>query len=310
MLCVKRICRLLNLNSENMFTNEGLKKISSYLTKIATTKSVATAGIYQAHLASYRKFYGRYKSDLEISLKDIKKMATRLYRVGRAKNPKLPRKSIKLQDLQSIKNGSLLKQAEAILESTEVKGLKLKPKQAVICRDALFIKILFSNLCRNGELVNLTVDEFNEAEEIQGRYVILIHTHKSSWCYGPSHMVVDSTLYQQMAQYLRLRPDTRTPVKEFFLNVKGKKCSTDSVCHALNREYKLQTNSTRRIRTTDIRMLGTTIVHSTRGPNERHLLARKLMHSIVTAEKSYKSATTSQEALKGYDLISQVFEMK
>ena len=120
---------------------------------------------------------------------------------------------------------------------------------------------------------------------------------------------LQSTVYEDMKKYLLYRPKTTGDVPEFFLNIKCERCKTDLVNHALNREYKEETDSSTRIRTTDLRMMATTAVHSTKGPKERHILARKLMHSLYTAEKSYKSATSSLEAIEGYELIAKVLNI-
>ena len=306
---VIRIFKLLDLNAQNIFKSQEFKKVSSYLYNIATKQSVATADIYLSHLRSYRTYLSQQRSNFDVSLADLKALASRLNRVGKAKNSKQPRKSIGMTAIQKMKNASISDRAEAILDRAAITGKLMTPRPAVTVRDSLWLKILLSNCCRNGELCSLTVKEFNEAEEINGKFIILIHDHKTSFRYGPSRIILSRPVYEDMKKYLLYRPKTKGDVPEFFLNIKCERCKTDLVNHALNREYKEETDSSTRIRTTDLRMMATTAVHSTKGPKERHILARKLMHSLYTAEKSYKSATSSLEAIEGYELIAKVLNI-
>jgi len=69
-------------------------------------------------------------------------------------------------------------------------------------RDFLLTEISLGNANRSGVLADMTVGQFSRARNVDGSYVVSVIDHKMPYSYGPTKIVLSSSLHSQVDAYV------------------------------------------------------------------------------------------------------------
>lgn len=287
-----------------MFLKAGLITLAQYLDRVAKT-SPNSALIYADHFKSFLSFLSdREYLDEKVSacaLKQLKSWRRKLR--GRSKNFRRARPTLEVAKLQQMLSGTTCTQARQLIAASQ----DLSATQLVTVRDYIWLTVLATNACRPAELTNMTLLEFNEAQQIDDCFIVAVSEHKTGRSRGASQLVLTTDIYKAMQFYQSQRPEAANDITQFFLTRSYGRTNTTLVAHALNREYG--TGREVRVRVGTIRRHVTTHVHRFHGYEDKDLLARKLNHSMPTAEAHYKDFTRGRDALRGSKLVIEALQV-
>ena len=79
--------------------------------------------------------------------------------------------------------------------------------------------IVFSNAQRPGVITNMTISEFQQRLNINGKILIQVLHHKTASSMGPANIVITPGQEKMMMQYLQLIRWKVVPQKDEFSNV-------------------------------------------------------------------------------------------
>lgn len=84
---------------------------------------------------------------------------------------------------------------------------RLKDGACLVARNHLVAILGLTNAQRAGSLINMTVEEFNERQEVDGRSVVLVRKHKTFASHGYARVVMTHETEEMVSTYARaLRP--------------------------------------------------------------------------------------------------------
>lgn len=313
MQCVRRIIALHGHTQDptRVYTKSGLSCLTRYLERIAKS-SPNSALIYLDNFRSFLNFLcdtERCHEDLKSQTRAFfKHLAPKLRGLARQAHSTRPRPTVNTDKVRQMLRSSTCTRAQELIARSRASstGNILSATELVAVRDYIWLNLLVRNCCRPGELTNLTVSEFDNAEKVEESYVVRVYNHKTAKSRGCSHLVLSKEVYAAMLMYKRMRPSSASTCPNFFLTRSFGPCSTTLVAHCLNREY----HGPQRVRITYLRRYVTTAIHASQGFEAKQLLARKLNHSPATAERYYLESLTGADALAGSRLVTGALQVK
>jgi len=114
-----------------------------------------------------------------------------------------------------------------------------------ICRDHLFVIIHFSNACRSGVTVNMTIEEYNKARHVpeKGGYIIEVQNHKTDFVYGPAQVFFTDYDFEMLQIFVNhARAQVSTTNNTVFLSWTGRSLASGDVSKRLHCLWKMAGN--------------------------------------------------------------------
>ena len=104
-----------------------------------------------------------------------------------------------------------------------------------LVRNNLLMRVALSNCQRTGCITNMTTKDFKAAEIRINHYIVKVEDHKTSTTYGPAEVIMDRTLYHDVANYIaHFRPISACPY--IFLTFNATQMDSGTVAAALTME--------------------------------------------------------------------------
>nr|XP_023665080.1 uncharacterized protein LOC111842576 [Paramormyrops kingsleyae] len=154
-------------------------------------------------------------------------------------------------------------------------------------------------------LVNLTLTEFNECQEIDNLYVINVSSHKTSGSFGRAKIALNNREYLWMQQFVQMRrrlsgyhhnPGT------FFFSSSGEPLK--KLCE-LVRKTCLDCGMCRGFSVTEIRSAVATCAQRNLPDDQRRLVAQIMCHSLTTADKFYVAELEVNDLQRGRAFVNE-----
>ena len=293
---------------DRIFAKPNLKKLGEWVSSAAQRLSARSACTYLGHLKSLYGFLyeaGMVEDAAHSRVTTyFKTWGKRIVRIGRRRACKPSMKAqIEKEDVRAMLSTPTSAKARQLLRRSRHDDKPFTVKEAIIVRDYLWLRLLSSNVCRTGELANMTLSEFQEAEAIENSFVIHVRTHKTASTHGPVTIVADKELFDDMKSYLQKRNAQNDSSDAFFLNRSGHKCTSDLVNHCLKRNWSGPTP----IKASLLRGAVVQHVHKNKSSADKDVLANKLCHHPSTQEAYYRGITSLKTAIAASKLVKEAF---
>jgi len=180
-------------------------------------------------------------------------------------------------------------------------------------RDFLLLQIILSNANRSGVLANLTLEQFNGAQFVDGSYVLSVSQHKTAFMYGPAKIVLTPMLYSWMSlfvKYVRSQITKRATgnAMYLFLSWTGEPFESGGITRAIQSAWKKAGLGTE-ISCTTMRKSAVSSIHQMY-PQEKSNLADLMCHTVQTAGKSYRLVQRQQTSVAASKLLTQVMKTR
>ncbi len=214
-----------------------------------------------------------------------------------------------------------LDQVTAVVDNEEmwadfddtVQALRMKrdvdEKDLLLATSALMALLLFKNWQRPGAAANLTVQEYNEATEIQvGEKVLTVlrvKAHKTG-VKGSAKLSLEREDARRMTKYYRwIRPQLDpTGTNPTFLPLPGGRpiTSGNKLLRKLEAEYNIEIPTA-----TMVRKMGATIsAQRITSASDIALIGTQMSHTPDTRERYYAATKGAQHAAKGFVLMEEL----
>jgi len=178
-------------------------------------------------------------------------------------------------------------------------------------RDFILTQIIIGNANRSGVLANLTLEQFNSAQFVDGHYVMSVVDHKTAFMYGPAKVILTPILYSWISvfvKYARCQITQRSTgdAKYLFLSWTGQKLDSGQISRAIQSAWK-KAGLGGEISCTLMRKSAVSFIHQ-KCPEQKSNLADLMCHSTQTATKSYRLVKRQQTSVAASTVLNEMMK--
>jgi len=188
-------------------------------------------------------------------------------------------------------------------------------EQAVDVRNWLVFRLCIENGSRAGPIHAMTLVDMRDNERLDGKRVIHVAHHKTTATYGGALLNMSEELFQDLFRYIRgarevFLKEENKEVAEVFLGQYGNPLSGSYIHRALKsfagKTFVLPDEVVETFCSTMVRKV---CVTNTRDHTEAEKtnIASLMVHSSVTAERSYSLQNRIQQSSSGHDAVRALF---
>ena len=157
---------------------------------------------------------------------------------------------------------------------------------------------------RTGAVVNMTVPEWERAQQVGDKLVVRVVKHKTSQK-GTANIILSPAMTQRMRSYIEcIRPNLLTPHMEdededlFFLQSNGSRINhLAQKVNCLAEKFGFAMATSTQIR----KSASTDAAHLPQEP--RSIVSKQMSHSMATAEKHYALVRSTKDSVQAYDIL-------
>ena len=226
-------------------------------------------------------------------------------RVEDLSNRKTPEQIRKFETSETTRN------AVKLLGEFSEKEQVLTQAEYTNVRDYLLTELCINNGSRSGALANMTLQEFNQASQEEGCYVVRVKNHKTYTTHGPVNLVLNPTLYKYVEIFItKMRnniPDVDLGNKTtVFLSWRGCKMDSSHVGGQIGSFWSKEFGKAASTGgATSFRKAAVSAVHQ-KNKQIRGDLASLMVHNVTTADKFYLLEEKGKTAVRTSKELSRI----
>lgn len=280
---------LIEIFTENYAVKKGLQPatIKAYLqslkhwyTYILSQEADRLSPATALHIANMKTRVGNWISSYkgEAALRKFENMETDLLRL-------ITPDKVKTFDASDFSREAI----KSLGHFADCSGSELSMTDYTAIRNFLLAHIIITNACRSGALAHMTVEQYQNALEVDGNMVISVKAQKTNKSLGYAPIVLSLALYGWLTVFVtkvRIKISKMASTNNLFLSWNGEKMTGGDVTTALQAAWT-KAGLGSNITATLMRKSAVSVVHQL-CPEQKTNLADLMCHSTQTASRNYR----------------------